>query len=98
MLSAKQEVGGNMQDDIDEDDRSLAEICEARETLPKLKKSGKQNIADFIDRWKREDASKVAKAQDSQIRPNFGTRFDVNNYAGGPVAIRDIGVIEKRKR
>ena len=27
-----------------------------------------------------------------------GTRFDVNYYSGGPTYIRDIGVIEKRKK
>jgi hypothetical protein len=27
-----------------------------------------------------------------------GTRFDVNYYPGGPTYIRDIGVIEKRKK
>jgi hypothetical protein len=27
-----------------------------------------------------------------------GTRFDINYYSGGPSHIRDIGVIEKRKK
>ena len=27
-----------------------------------------------------------------------GTRFDVNYYSGGPSYIRDVGVIEKRKK
>jgi hypothetical protein len=86
-----------MQHDSDEDERSLAELCATPRMPYKLKKAGKRVIGDFLDRWKREGASETAKAQDSQRCPNSSTRYDVNNYSGGPTTIHDVGVIEKRK-
>lgn len=86
-----------MEDNIDDDDRAIAELCATPRMPNKLKKAGKRIIGDLLDRVTRERASEASKAQDSLRRPNSSNRYDVNNYGGGPTSIHDVGVIEKRK-
>ncbi len=80
-----------------EEDESIAELCGVPRTPYKLNKRGRALIGDFVDRLRREDASKIANVQDSNRHPIGSTRYDINSYAGGPATIRDLCFIEKRK-
>ncbi len=82
---------------IEDDERPLGELCGVPPIPHKQNKAGRTIIDDFIDRLKREDASKTAEAQDTARRPIAGTRYDINGYAGGPTTIRDLCFVEKRK-
>jgi hypothetical protein len=80
-----------------EEEESVAELCGAPLVKGKSNKIVQTIVGDLMDRVKRDDARRTAAIQDVERRHVGGTRYDVNSYAGGPVTIPDLCVVEKRK-
>ena len=66
--------------------------------MPK-RKNRKSHLAIARDKAlkSQREAAEAASLQDGERRYSDSTRMNVNSYGGGATAIRDIGVIERRR-
>jgi hypothetical protein len=91
----------NTIDDFESEDPepedSVADLCAVPPAKRKVNKITETIVGNFMDQVKRDNARKTAANQDLERRPVVGTRYDVNSYAGGPVTILDLCVVEERK-